>query len=193
MRYEPHTYEGCKSRASQIISRLYLRDLIPEQSLEQWEKYIKATDPIEGKPQTNMEWSLVNNRNGYQHDIPGLISEIIAQCNLARLYGKDSILIAQDKHTQHELKIDFFVRDRLAFESSVQVKTFRFNGDRMSMTRDYYSGQAKSLALVDIDEKLCYFIDREIVKQLYDTKRGYFFKWDLDELATHKFNNKDDY
>lgn len=193
MRYDPHTYEGAKTRANQIITRLYLRDLLPEQSLEQWEKYLGATDPIQGKSQTNMEWSPVNNRNGYQNDIPGLVSEIIAQCNIAKLWGDKSILIAQDKYTQHEMKIDFFCTHPLAIESSVQVKTFRFNGDRMSMTREFYSGQARSLALVDIDDRLCYFLERETVKQLYDTKRGYFFKWDLDEISTHKFDNKDDY
>lgn len=193
MRYEPHTYVAARARGNQIIARLYLLDIIPEVSLDAWEKYVKATDPIEGKSQINMHWSSVNNRNGYQNDIPGLISETIAQCNLAKLYGKDSILIAQDEETQRVQKIDFFCTNHLAAESAVQVKTFCFKGDRMSMTREYYAGIAKSLCLVDIDEKLCYFLDRANVQQLYDTKRGYFYKWDLDELATHKFNNKDDY
>lgn len=193
MRYEPHTYQSAKSRGSQIITRLLIRDLIPEQSLREWEQYLHATDPIEGKPQLNMDWSPVNNRNGYQNDIPGLISEIIAQCNLAKLYGKDSILIAQDQYTQRDLKVDFFVTNNHAHESSVQVKTFRFQGDRMSMTREYFAGQATTLCIVDIDDHLCYCIDRQTVQQLYDTKRGYFYKWDLDALATIKFDNKDDY
>jgi hypothetical protein len=193
MIYSPYTYQAARARASQIIAKLFITGLIPDQSMEQWENYLTATDPIEGRKQLNMKWSLVNNRNGYENDIPGLVSEIIAQCNLASIYGKDSIVIAQDEHTQRKLEIDFLVNNPTTIEPTVQVKTICFRTERIGLPREYYGGQAKTLSLVDIEQKISYFLDRETVKQIYDAKRGYFYKWDLDELATHKFDNKDAY
>lgn len=193
MRYDPHTYEGAKSRANQIIARLYLMDCIPDQSIEEWDRYVRVTDPIEGKAQTNMEWSRVNNRNGYQNDIPGLISEIISQCCLAKLHGKKSILIAQDKETQFEKKIDFFCTHNLAIESSVQVKTVRMMGDRVRLDRSVYAGIAKSLCLVDIDSHFCCFLDREKVKDSWTENRGDYWFHELKEATTHWFDTNNDY
>lgn len=188
MRYFPYTYEGAKKSLLQKILRLEINELLIPQSLVEVENYIAAADPIKGEPQPNMEWSPVNIRNGYQHDIPGLFSEVLAQCNAARLVGPEKIVIAQDKDTQHEKKIDFFAGDE-----SVQSKTIRFNGTRTSFERSYLNGEARILALTDIDDKVCFWVKKDMVEHWINHNGLYIHKWDLEKYSDLWWDNSPHY
>ncbi len=188
MRYSPYTYEGAKKSLLQKIIKLEINGLLIAQSLQEVENYIAATDPIKGKPQLNMEWSPVNNRNGYQFDIPGLFSEVLSQCNAARLVGAEKIVIAQDKETQFVKKIDFF-----ADEDSVQSKTLRFNGTRTSFERSWLLGEAKFLALTDIDDRVCFWIKKGIVKNWIEANGLYIQRWDLEKCSDLWWDNSAHY
>jgi hypothetical protein len=190
MRYEPHTYEGAKKSLLCKILRLEISGLLISQSLVEVENYIAAADLVNGEPQPNMEWSPVNYRNGYQHDIPGLFSEVLAQCNAARICGgAEKIIITQDKETQHDKKIDFFAGEY----GGVQSKTLRFNGTRTSFERTWLNGEARFLALTDIDDKVCFWIKKEMVASWIDKQGLYIHKWDLEKYSDLWWDNSKHY
>ncbi len=188
MRYFPHTYEGARKSLCEKIVKLEINELLIPQSHLEVENYLAVADPIKGIPQPNMEWSHVNCRAGYQFDIPGLVSEILAQCEAAKLVGIDKVKIAQDKETQFERKIDFF-----ADEDGVQSKTFRFNGTRTSFERSWIKGEAKILALTDIDDKVLFWIKKDMVEALINHNGLYIHKWDLEKHSDLWVNMKDWY
>lgn len=190
MRYYPRTYRGARAELLRKVNRLDGKRAFPQESVKCLTAYIKAANTNDGeKLPTNTPWSLeTNNRAGYQNDIPGLMSELIAQWNLCGKYGDESLRIAQDEQTQRYDCIDFFIN-----EDSYQCKTFRFDGKRMSVQRSWFNGIAKYLALVDIDDHKCYIIEREKLEKLYDEKRGWFYVWDLEEISTLHWDNTNDY
>lgn len=188
MRYEPHTYEGAKARASQIILRLNLNEVLLEQSLDMWESYVRATDPINGKAQPNKVWDGVSNRYGYENDIPGAIGEIISHTKMAQLYGKDAIRITQDEQTQRFDKIDFF-----AGANSVQVKTTCIMSSRVRLNRAWTEGIANHLCIVDIDSHRCMFFDRLALIENWKSTKGDFWEHEVEAATIHNFNTNNLY
>lgn len=193
MRYEPYTYEGAKKALSIKIMKLDLNDILIPQSMQEVLNYFDYADPVRGEPQPNLEWSPVNYRNGYQNDIPGLLSEVLAQCNVAKLFGAHSVCIAQDEETQRYKKIDFFFTDTDNKQVAVQSKTIRFGGTRTSFERIWFSGDADYLALTDIDDKVCYLIKKSNAESWVQQNGLYVHKWDLENLSTYWWDMTSDY
>jgi hypothetical protein len=183
------TNEGAMTRLSQIVAKLALQDLLSENSLIEYEKFVKANNEVNGVAQPNMKWSDVNIRGGFENTVPGITAELIAQANVGTIVGKENITIPQDKQTQHDEKIDFVVNG----VDTYQVKSFCYKGQRAIIDKKHTKGIAKFIVLVDIDDKLCYVVDREVLEQARIENKGYFYPYNFEEIWTHQFNNKDLY
>lgn len=198
MRVSQHTYEAYKGRAQQIFDSLEKNGLLLKESKDSIIKYFEAADITKGAPHKG-EWRPVNDRAGYQFDIPGLISEVISQTCASTLPNFNRVRIVQDKVSQVELKIDFVAvynsisgnindLDTQNKEITHQSKTIRFSGTRAPIEKYYTEGVPQIIDLVDIDDQQCYFIGREDLERLRVTGRGYCHKWDLDANCTNKFD-----
>lgn len=109
MRVPDKSYGGYVKHLVTIVLKLPVSDKMRSSFLQQVKDYLDAADPVQGAPQLNAPWTPGNARAGYQTDIPGLISEILAQYALSRVYGEDAIFVAQDQFTQVDRAIDLFI------------------------------------------------------------------------------------
>jgi hypothetical protein len=185
MRYSPYTYDACRSRSTKIISDLEKNNLLLPESKAAFQLYLDYADPVQGKP-IKGEWMPTNIRYGYQHDLPGLVGEILSQTCASTIPDFVRVQFAQDKITQYEHKIDFIATygELVPVETPHQSKVIRFLGDRCSIEKYMTEGYAHIIDLVDIDDHLCYFINRELLESLQIEYRGYLYKWQLEANGT---------
>lgn len=186
------TNEGAIKRLSQIVAKLALNDLLNESAITQYEKFVVANNAVNGIAQPNMKWDdEVNIRGGFENTVPGITAELIAQANVGTMLGKEHITVPQDKHSQSGEKIDFLAG---AIEpNTYQVKSFCYKGQRAIIEKKHTKGNATFIALVDIDDKLCYIVERELLEKKRVELKGYFYKWDFQEICVYMFDNKELY
>lgn len=113
------------------------------------------------------------NRYGYASEIPGLLAELIAQCNCIQ-HINQPIIVARSKQNQANDQIDFWCGD-----NSFQVKAvITLNWVRIGVRKDWVvHSRATHLALVDIllrtnimpnrIQLLNDFFDRSIFRSLH--------------------------
>lgn len=105
----------------------------------------------------NMDWSdEYNVRGGYRHCIPGLLGEVIPMIKISQFC--DYISFEQNRCTQAWLGID--VHTTLG---SIQCKTVRFEGDKLTVWDNMYTHCADFTSLTDIDDREVYLIPREVL------------------------------
>ena len=184
MRTKEHTFESTMDRMSQIIKRIEpLSQIEPLIAVEQ---FIVEITKTKGVPQPNAPWNdLANVRAGYQATIPGIVAETIAMWCLAPQESGKVIKNAYDKHTQVDLKIDFWVDD-----ISYQSKTVRILAHRVLVEKDYVEGIADFVCLTDIDDKNCFVVERTT---LLEYAGKYISRWDLEQMSITVYNNEGKY
>lgn len=190
MRTKENTYESTIARAEEILASLDKNGCLVPQAKVAWIEYRKFADPVRGEPQPNIPWNeYANPRAGYRFDIPGLVTEIITLGCVTDLTNAITACLAQDKDTQVNQKIDILVEGSLDIKS-LQCKTIRFNGQRLTLHSGFFAGVATHLSLIDIDDRVCYIFEREKLAKFSAENKHYVYIWDLDALAVKKINLK---
>lgn len=186
MRVSEYTYAGYKNKALNIFKTLERKGILTNSSADDILNYFNEADPIEGKSQPFSDWNeKANIRAGFKNDIPGLISETLAQSCIAKIYGIESTKSAQTRDDQLIRKIDFFF-DNGYGKYSVQSKTIRFVGVYGTIEKSWATGEANYLAITDIDDGECYIVEMEIIKELAGQRVD---KRKLAEISSYTYNS----
>lgn len=185
MRVADSSYEGYVKHLATIVASLPVGSEMHASFLQQIEDYCDAADPVRGAPQLNAPWTPGNARAGYQTDVPGLISEILAQYVLSRIYGEAAILVAQDQITQVIRAIDMFINTSACSTIGGQSKTIRFDGSKLHINPLWGNGEADWVILTDIDDHETFVVPIAFIR---DNANKIVQYRDLKQASIHYYN-----